>query len=498
MTERTYIAIDLKSFYASVECVERRLDPLKVNLVVADLTRTEKTICLAVSPSLKSYGISGRARLFEVVQRVEYINNDRRWKAPGRRLKGKSFFDPDLKSDPSLAVDYIVAPPQMSLYMKISAKIYGIYLKYVAPEDIFAYSIDEVFIDATNYLKLYNTTAHDFARMMIQDVLKTTGITATAGIGTNMFLCKIAMDIVAKHIPADEDGVRIAELNEELYKEKLWDHTPLTDFWRVGRGTASRIEKIGLYTMGDIARCSLNRQSVGQLYKLMGKNAELLIDHAWGIEPVTIADVKEYSPDNNSVSTGQVLKEPTDYETTRLIVWEMADMLSLDLVRKGIVTDQLVLTIGYDRESLSGGNYTGDTVMDYYGRDIPKHAHGTINLDRHTSSTKIITGAVMKLFDSIAGKGLLSRRLCIAACNVISEEDIPQHEKYEQMSIFDLEEKAEDQGAEEEKLAKERALQEAMLEIKNKYGKNAVVKAKNLNKGGTAIERNGQIGGHRA
>ena len=325
MTERTYIAIDLKSFYASVECVERRLDPLKVNLVVADLTRTEKTICLAVSPSLKSYGISGRARLFEVVQRVEYINNDRRWKAPGRRLKGKSFFDPDIKSDPSLAVDYIVAPPQMSLYMKISAKIYGIYLKYVAPEDIFAYSIDEVFIDATNYLKLYNTTAHDFARMMIQDVLKTTGITATAGIGTNMFLCKIAMDIVAKHIPADEDGVRIAELNEELYKEKLWDHTPLTDFWRVGRGTASRIEKIGLYTMGDIARCSLNRQSVGQLYKLMGKNAELLIDHAWGIEPVTIADVKEYSPDNNSVSTGQVLKVPTDYETTRLIVWEMAD-----------------------------------------------------------------------------------------------------------------------------------------------------------------------------
>ena len=497
MMEKTYIAIDLKSFYASVECVERKLDPLKVNLVVADPSRTEKTICLAVSPSLKSYGISGRARLFEVVQRVEFINNERRWKAPGKRLKGKSFFYPEIQSDPSLAVDYIVAPPQMSLYMKISAKIYGIYLKYVAPEDIFAYSVDEVFIDATDYLKLYNTTAHGFARMLIQDVLRTTGITATAGIGTNMFLCKIAMDIVAKHIPADDDGVRIAELDEERYKEELWTHTPLTDFWRVGRGTASRIEKIGLYTMGDIARCSLNRSGIGQLYKLLGKNAELLIDHAWGIEPTTIADVKEYSPDNNSVSTGQVLKEPTDYETTRLITWEMADVLSLDLVEKGIVTNQLVLTIGYDRESLAGGKYTGEITVDYYGREVPKHAHGTINLERHTSSTKVITEAAMKLFDSIAEEGLFSRRIGIAACNVIREEDIPENEKYEQMSLFDLED-SEDQKAEDEQLAKERALQEAMLEIKHKYGKNAVVKAKNLNKGGTAIERNSQIGGHKA
>ena len=497
MMAKTYIAIDLKSFYASVECVERKLDPLKVNLVVADPSRTEKTICLAVSPSLKSYGISGRARLFEVVQRVEFINNERRWKAPGKRLKGKSFFYPEIQSDPSLAVDYIVAPPQMSLYMKISAKIYGIYLKYVAPEDIFAYSVDEVFIDATDYLKLYNTTAHGFARMLIQDVLRTTGITATAGIGTNMFLCKIAMDIVAKHIPADDDGVRIAELDEERYKEELWTHTPLTDFWRVGRGTASRIEKIGLYTMGDIARCSLNRSGIGQLYKLLGKNAELLIDHAWGIEPTTIADVKEYSPDNNSVSTGQVLKEPTDYETTRLITWEMADVLSLDLVEKGIVTNQLVLTIGYDRESLAGGKYTGEITVDYYGREVPKHAHGTINLERHTSSTKVITEAAMKLFDSIAEEGLFSRRIGIAACNVIREEDIPENEKYEQMSLFDLED-SEDQKAEDEQLAKERALQEAMLEIKHKYGKNAVVKAKNLNKGGTAIERNSQIGGHKA
>ena len=497
MMAKTYITIDLKSFYASVECVERKLDPLKVNLVVADPSRTEKTICLAVSPALKSYGISGRARLFEVVQRVEFINNERRCKAPGKRLKGKSFFYPEIQSDPSLAVDYIVAPPQMSLYMKISAKIYGIYLKYVAPEDIFAYSVDEVFIDATDYLKLYNTTAHGFARMLIQDVLRTTGITATAGIGTNMFLCKIAMDIVAKHIPADDDGVRIAELDEERYKEELWTHTPLTDFWRVGRGTASRIEKIGLYTMGDIASCSLNRSGIGQLYKLLGKNAELLIDHAWGIEPTTIADVKEYSPDNNSVSTGQVLKEPTDYETTRLITWEMADVLSLDLVEKGIVTNQLVLTIGYDRESLAGGKYTGEITVDYYGREVPKHAHGTINLERHTSSTKIITEAAMKLFDSIAEEGLFSRRIGIAACNVIREEDIPENEKYEQMSLFDLED-SEDQKAEDEQLAKERALQEAMLEIKHKYGKNAVVKAKNLNKGGTAIERNSQIGGHKA
>ena len=496
--DKIYIAIDLKSFYASVECVERRLDPLKVNLVVADPTRTEKTICLAVSPSLKSYGIGGRARLFEVVQRVENLNNERRWNAPGKRLVGKSFFYPDLERDKTLEVDYIVAPPQMSLYMKISAKIFGIYLKYVALEDIFAYSIDEVFIDATDYLKLYNTDAHGFARMMIQDVLRTTGITATAGIGTNMFLCKIAMDIVAKHIPADDDGVRIAELDEEKYRELLWAHTPITDFWRVGRGTAARIEKIGLYTMGDIARCSLNRSGIGQLYKLLGKNAELLIDHAWGIEPTTIADVKEYSPDNNSISTGQVLKEPTDYETTRLITWEMADALSLDLVEKGVVTNQLVLTIGYDRESLAGGNYTGEISIDFYGREVPKHAHGSINLERHTSSTRIITEATMKLFDTIAGTGLLSRRIGIAACNVIREEDIPAEEKYEQMSIFDLTEQGEEQDADDDRLSKERALQEAMLEIKHKYGKNAVVKAKNLNKGGTAIERNGQIGGHKA
>ena len=496
--ERVYVAIDLKSFYASVECVERKLDPLNANLVVADPTRTEKTICLAVSPSLKSYGISGRARLFEVVQKVEYINNERRWKAPRKTLTGKSYFATELKYNPSLAVDYIVAPPQMSKYMQVSARIYGIYLKYVAPEDIFAYSIDEVFIDATNYLDLYQMNSHDFARMLIKDVLHTTGITATAGIGSNMFLCKVAMDIVAKHIPADSDGVRVAELSEEQYREQLWSHTPLVDFWRVGRGTAARIEKIGLYTMGDIARCSLDRNGIGQLYKLLGKNAELLVDHAWGIEPVTISDVKEYEPDNNSISTGQVLKEPTDYETTRLIVWEMADALSLDLVEKGIVTNQLVLTICYDRESLSSGKYMGETAIDYYGREVPKHAHGTINLDKHTSSTKLITEAVMKLFDSIADSSLLSRRLGIAACNVVPEDDISRIQKREQISIFDM--AVDDASGEKEEAenARERALQEAMLELKHKYGKNAVIKAKNLEKGGTAIERNGQIGGHKA
>ncbi len=496
--EKVYVAIDLKSFYASVECVERKLDPLNANLVVADPTRTEKTICLAVSPSLKSYGIPGRARLFEVVQRVEALNNERRWKAPGKKLNGKSYFFSELRAHPEMEVDYVVAPPQMSKYMQVSAKIYGIYLKYVAPEDIFAYSVDEVFIDATNYLELYHTNAHDFARMLIKDVLHTTGITATAGIGPNMFLCKVAMDIVAKHIPADDDGVRVAELTEESYREELWAHTPITDFWRVGRGTAARIAKIGLYTMGDIARCSLNRQSIGQLYKLLGKNAELLIDHAWGIEPTTIADVKGYTPDNNSISTGQVLKEPTDHETTRLITWEMADALSLDLVEKGMVTDQIVLTIGYDRESLASGQYTGETVFDFYGREVPKHAHGTINLAKHTSSTKLITEAVMKLFDTISDDRLLSRRLGIAACNVIREEDVPLIGKHEQISIFDLDGSKEEQGTDDGQLTKERALQQAMLEIKHKYGKNAVVKAKNLSKGGTAIERNGQIGGHKA
>ena len=495
---KVYVAIDLKSFYASVECMERNLDPLNTNLVVADQSRTEKTICLAVSPSLKSYGISGRARLFEVIQRVKEVNEERQKKAPRRQLTDKSCIYSELVQNPSLAVDYVVATPQMAHYMKVSAQIYGIYLKYVAPEDIFAYSVDEVFIDATGYLNTYNTDGHGFARMLIQDVLDTTGITATAGIGTNMFLCKVAMDIVAKHIPADKDGVRIAELNEQTFKDKWWSHTPITDFWRVGAGTARKLETLHIYTMGDIARYSLDRYHIGKLYKLLGKNAELLIDHAWGIEPTTIEAVKAYKPSSNSITSGQVLQEPCNYERTRLIVWEMADMLSLDLVDKGLVTNQLVLTVGYDRESLADGRYQGEVTTDRYGRKIPKHAHGTINLDKHTSSTRKMIEATMELFDRIIDKSLLSRRLNLVACNVIREEDVPESESYEQLSLFDTEETEQDREGEDKALEKERALQEAMLTIKHKFGKNAVLKGKNFTQGATAKDRNRQIGGHKA
>ena len=496
--DKVYVAIDLKSFYASCECVELGLDPLNVNLVVADKSRTEKTICLAVSPSLKSYGIPGRARLFKVVQRVKEVNRERSLNAPHRRLTGKSCLFSELEADPSLAVDYIVATPQMAHYMKVSAQIYGIYLKYVAPEDIFAYSVDEVFIDATAYLKTYNTDGHGFARMLIQDVLDTTGITATAGIGTNMYLCKVAMDIVAKHIPADKDGVRIAYLDEQSYKEKWWGHTPITDFWRVGKGTASRLERFGIHTMGDIARWSLDRYHIGKLYKAFGKNTELLIDHAWGIEPTTIADVKAYRPSSNSITSGQVLGEPCDYDRTRLIVWEMADMLSLDLVDKGLVTDQIVLTVGYDRESIADGHYNGELVKDYYGRSVPKHAHGTINLPRHTSSTRKIVEATMELFDRIIDDSLYAKRLTLVVCNVIREEDIPESEGCEQLSLFDADDSVHEHEDDEKLLEKERALQEAMLSIKHKYGKNAVLKGANYTDGATAKERNRQIGGHKA
>lgn len=496
--DKVYVAIDLKSFYASVECVERGLDPMNTNLVVADLSRTEKTICLAVSPSLKSYGISGRARLFEVIQRVKQVNKERKEKAPYKELTGKSCIYSELFSNPSLALDYIVATPQMAHYMKVSTQIYGIYLKYVAPEDIFAYSVDEVFIDATGYLSTYNTDGHGFARMLIQDVLATTGITATAGIGTNMFLCKVAMDIVAKHIPADKDGVRIAELNEQSYKDNWWSHTPITDFWRVGKGIATRLEKLGIYTLGDIARHSLDRYHIGKIYKLLGKNAELLIDHAWGIEPTTIADVKAYKPSSNSITSGQVLQEPCDYERTRLIVWEMADMLSLDLVDKGLVTNQIVLTVGYDHESLVDSHYQGEVTTDRYGKSIPKHAHGTQNLDKHTSSTCKMIDATMALFDRIIDKSLLARRINLVACNVIKEEDVPEDESYEQLSLFDTEETIQSRENKEKALEKERALQEAMLTIKHKFGKNAVLKGTNFTEGATAKDRNRQIGGHKA
>lgn len=489
--DKVYLAIDLKSFYASVECVERGLDPLNTNLVVADLSRTEKTICLAVSPSMKNYGISGRARLFEVIQKVEQVNKQRLWKAPKHTFSGESCIDSELKRDPALRLGYITAAPQMARYMEISARIYGIYLKYIAPEDIFAYSIDEVFIDATGYLSTYNVSAHDFACMLIRDVLQTTGITATAGIGTNLFLCKVAMDIVAKHIPADKDGVRIAELNEETFKEKLWGHKPITDFWRVGSGTAKKLEKLHIYTMGDAAMASLNLYEMRKLHKIFGKNLELLIDHAWGIEPTTIADVKAYKPESNSISSGQVLQCPTNYRQTRLIVWEMADMLSLDLVDKGVVTNQLVLTVGYDTESME--NYHGETKTDRYGKTVPKHAHGTHNLDGHTSSTKKIVDAAMSLFDKIIDRSLLSRRITLAACNVIREDEIP--ENYVQLDLFS--DPAEEEQ-ENKQTQKERALQEAMLKIKHKYGKNAVLKGTNYTEGATAKDRNKQIGGHKA
>ena len=505
--QKTYIAIDLKSFYASVECKERNRDPLTTNLVVADKSRTEKTICLAVTPSLKSYGIPGRPRLFEVVQKVREANNKRRWKAPNRTFNGSSDDMAELDANPALEIDYIVAPPRMAYYMEYSTKIYNVYLKYVAPEDIFPYSIDEVFMDVTDYLQTYRMTARELAMTMIQDVLKTTGITATAGIGTNMYLCKIAMDIVAKHIEPDKNGVRITELDEMSYREKLWSHRPITDFWRVGKGYAKKLEEHGLYTMGDIARCSIGKPNElyneELLYKLFGINAELLIDHAWGYEPCTMEQVKAYKPETNSVSSGQVLHCPYDYEKARLIVKEMTDQMVLDLVDKGLVTDQLVLTIGYDIENLSNANlrnqYKGEVTIDRYGRKVPKHAHGTANLEKKTSSTRLITNAVMDLYDRVVDENLLVRRITITANKLVDEKSVKQEDEYQQLDLFtDYEALKKKQAEEEEKLERERRMQEAMLSIKKKFGKNAVLKGMNLEEGATAKDRNEQIGGHKA
>ena len=486
MRQRTYIAIDLKSFYASVECMERGLNPLTTNLVVADAARTEKTICLAVSPSLKAYGISGRARLFEVVQRVKEINAQRRDHAPGRKLSGSSSDDTQVRSDPSLALDYLVATPRMAYYMEYSTRVYQVYLKYFSPEDIVVYSIDEVFIDATPYLSTYKMTGRELAVTVVRDVLRTTGITATAGIGTNLYLCKVAMDVVAKHVPADRDGVRIAELDEDSYRRILWSHRPLTDFWRVGRGTAKKLEAHGMMTMGDVARCSLSNEEL--LYKIFGVNAELLIDHAWGWEPCEIRHIKAYRPENNSFSSGQVLMEPYSADRARVVVHEMADAVALDLVSKGMVTDQMVLTVGYDRESLNqpGIEYTGEVTTDYYGRKVPKHAHGTANLGKQTSSGKRITSAVLELYDRIVDPSLLIRRITIDTNHVVREEDMKAPE-YEQLDLFgDLERSALDRKAEE----KERRMQEAMLKIKQKYGKNAIVKGVSFEDGATGRERN--------
>ena len=507
MSDKTYIAIDLKSFYASVECMERGLDPMTTNLVVADASRTEKTICLAVSPALKSYGIPGRPRLFEVVQKVKEVNFIRQQKAPGRKLTGSSVQDGELKANPALAVDYVVAPPQMAHYMKISARIYEVYLKYIAPEDIHVYSIDEVFIDATSYLRTYQLTARELAMKMILDVLDTTGITATAGIGTNLYLCKVAMDIEAKHISPDQNGVRIAELDEMSYRRSLWSHRPLTDFWRVGKGYAKKLEEHGLFTMGDIARCSLGKPTdyynEDLLYDLFGINAELLIDHAWGWEPCTIADIRAYKPENNSVGSGQVLQCPYMFTKARLVVQEMTDLLVLDLVDKGLVTNQMVLTVGYDIDNLKKSslrkNYHGEITTDRYGRKIPKHAHGTANLKSYTSSTKQIVEAVLKLYDNIVDPNLLVRRITVVANHVLSETDVKKETSFEQMDLFtDYDALAAEQEQEEKDQEKEKKVQQAMLDIKKKFGKNAILKGINLEEGATARDRNNQIGGHRA
>ena len=543
---KTYISIDLKSFYASVECMERGLDPLNTNLVVADASRTQKTICLAVSPSLKAYGIPGRARLFEVEQKVKEANARRQTRAPKNILDGKSVFATELNENPCLAIDYIAAKPRMALYMSKSTQIYDVYLRYIAPEDIYAYSVDEVFIDASGYLKTYGLNAHDFARLLVREVFRETGITATAGIGPNLYLCKIAMDIGAKHTEADADGVRIAELDEYSYRRLLWDHRPITDFWRVGRGYAKKLAKKSIFTMGDIARCSLGTSSdyynEDLLYKMFGVNAELLIDHAWGYEPCTLAEVKSYRPQRKSLVSGQVLQNAYTYEKTRIVVREMMELLALDLVDKGLLTNQIVLTVGYDIENLSDPErrkaYKGEITVDGYGREVPKHAHGTGNLPFSTASTKLTTDCVLEVFDRVVDESLLTRRISITANNLVLESEYKRESEVasaepEQISMFDMLAGGDDSQApervsskeatvyseqdkpnstmvaesilgstgndnDEDALEKEKQVQEAMLKIKKRFGKNAILKGTNLQEGATAKERNAQIGGHKA
>ena len=502
MKQHTYIAIDLKSFYASVECRDRGLDPLDTNLVVADESRTDKTICLAVTPTLKSFGIPGRARLFEVKQRVQEVNADRKRNLRGREFAGSSHFYSELSKDPSLALDFIIAPPRMAYYMEYSTRIYEIYMKYVAPEDIIVYSIDEVFMDVTDYLQTYRMSPRDLAMKMILEVLETTGITATAGIGTNLYLCKVAMDVMAKHIPSDENGVRIAFLDEMTYRRELWSHRPITDFWRVGRGYAKKLETYGIYTMGDVARCSEQNEEL--LYRLFGKNAELLIDHAWGWEPCTVEAVKAYRPESSSLGSGQVLQCPYDAEKAKLVVREMADALSLDLVEKRLVTDQIIITVGYDIENLTDPErrkkYRGEVVTDRYGRQIPKHAHGTENLESFTSSTQKMVEAASVLYDRIVDKNLLIRRMNITANNIVEEKAAPQkNNSYQQLDLFtDYAAEEEQEKQEALRLNRERKLQEATITIKKKFGKNAILKGMSLQEGATAKNRNEQIGGHKA
>ncbi len=500
MEERTYIAIDLKSFYASVECRERGLDPLNTNLVVADESRTDKTICLAVTPSLKSLGIPGRPRLFEVKQKVRDVNAKRQSAAPNKKLTGSTFIFSDLKTNPSLGADFLIAPPQMARYMDCSARIYAVYMRYVAPEDVVVYSIDEVFMDVTCYLATYGLSAHDLAMKIILDVLAETGITATAGIGTNLFLSKVAMDIVAKHMPPDENGVRIAWLDEMTFRQTLWDHRPLTDFWRVGHGYARKLEAYGMYTMGDVALCSHVHEDL--LYKLFGKNAGLLIDHAWGWEPCTMDVIKAYRPASNSLTSGQVLHCPYEAETARLALREMADLMALDLVDKDLVTNQLVISVGYDIENLTDparrAAYHGVIEQDHYGRQVPKAAHGSINLDGYTASARKIMDAAGELFDRITDTRLLIRRLTLVANHVLPREEAPV-QLAEQLDLF-TDYAAEDakRQAEEAELARERKLQAAALSIKKRFGKNALLRGMNLQEGATAMDRNAQIGGHKA
>lgn len=505
--EYTYIAIDLKSFYASVECVERGLDPMNTNLVVADKSRTDKTICLAVSPSLKAYGVPGRPRLFEVLQRIREVNMERQKKAPGQVFTGASAHAIELEYMPQLKVDFVTAVPRMAMYLEYSGRIYDIYLKYVAPEDIHVYSIDEVFMDVTHYLNTYQMTARELAAKIVRDVLETTGITSTAGIGTNLYLCKVAMDIVAKQLPPDKYGVRIAKLDEMSYRRLLWGHRPLTDFWRVGRGYAKKLEAQGIYTMGDIARCSLggpgDYYNEDLLYRMFGVNAELLIDHAWGFEPCRMEDIKAYKPESSSMGSGQVLHCAYDFQKAKLIVREMTEQVVLELVDKGLATDQMVLTVSYDRSSLENPEirkaYKGEVTIDHYGRRVPKHAHGTANLERRSASTKVIVNAVMELYDRIVDSSLLIRRINVTANHIVEERQEETKEIYEQMSLFeDYKKKKEGQEEEKEALKRERRLQQAMLDIQKKYGKNAILKGMNLEEGATARERNNQIGGHKA
>ena len=490
-----FLCIDLKSFYASVECTARGLDPLDTNLVVADETRTEKTICLAVTPSLKSFGVPGRPRLFEVNQIMRNINDERLRRVPSGEFSGSSHFAGELRRNRSLKADFLIARPRMAMYMKVSSDIYSIYLKYISPEDIHVYSVDEVFIDITNYVRLYECSPRDLAMRMIRDVMKKTGITATAGIGTNMFLAKIAMDIVAKKMPADKDGVRIAELDEASFRRQLWNHTPLTDFWRFGPGITRRLEKLRIHTLGDLARVSERNENL--IYREFGKNAELIIDHAWGWEPCTIAEARSYRPENHSLSQGQVLPEPYKYDSALLIVKEMTDQLSLDLVRKGVVADQLVLAVGYDH-SFIPEDYEGKIVYDHYGKKVPAGVHGSVNLGKYTSSTVTFINAAVRLFREIVDERLFVRRICIAANHVIYEDSVPDTSEIQYSFFEDTEAVMRKRQAEEEKRVREKNIQDALVSIRSRYGKNAILKGMNFEEGGTAIERNGQVGGHRA